>query len=72
VVIRKPLIEVVTIGKRGEIVLPRRLRNGLGLQEGDQLVLSVEERRIVLERRSRNLGAYLDVLTSNADATRDD
>ena len=69
---RKPLIDVVAVGKRGEIVLPRRLRNSLGLQEGDQLVLSVEERRIVLERRARNLGAYLDVLAAtNADHADD-
>jgi len=59
---RKPLIDVIEIGKRGEIVLPRRLRKSLNLQEGDQLVLSVDERRIVLERRARHLGAYLDVL----------
>ena len=62
--IRKPLIEVIEVGKRGEIVLPRRLRQQLNLQQGDQLVLSVAERRIVLERRARNLGAYLDVLGS--------
>jgi len=62
--IRKPLIEVIEVGKRGEIVLPRRLRQQLNLQQGDQLVLSVAERRIVLERRGRNLGAYLDVLGS--------
>ena len=70
---RQPLIDVVVVGKRGEIVLPRRLWNSLGLQEGDQLVLSVEERRIVLERRARNLGAYLDVLAAtHTDAAGDD
>lgn len=69
---RKPLIEVVQLGKRGEIVLSRRLRNSLGLHEGDELVLSVEERRIVLERRGRNLGAYLDVLASSTGATSGD
>jgi AbrB family looped-hinge helix DNA binding protein len=61
----KPLIDVVQIGKRGEVVLPRRVRQGLNLQEGDELVVTVEERRLVLERRARSLGTYLDALSSN-------
>lgn len=69
---RKPLIDVIEIGKRGEIVLPRRLRNSLNLQEGDQLVLSVDDRRIVLERRARHLGAYLDVLAASHGDPQDD
>jgi AbrB family looped-hinge helix DNA binding protein len=67
----KPLIDVVQIGRRGEIVLPRRIRQGLGLQEGDHLVVTVEDRRLVFERRARKLGAYLDVLAT-AGAARDD
>lgn len=61
----KPLIDIVQIGKRGEVVLPRRVRQGLNLQEGDELVVTVEERRLVLERRARRLGTYLDALSSN-------
>lgn len=58
----KPLVEVVKLGKRGELVLPRRLRGSLGLREGDELVATVEDKRIVLERRARGFSAYLDVL----------
>jgi len=67
----KPLVEVVKIGKRGEVILSRRLRSGLGLQEGDELVLSVEDKRIVMERRARHFGAYLDVLTASAGSKTD-
>ena len=68
-VMRKPLIDVVKVGKRGEVILPRRFRNSLDLQEGDELVLSVEDRRMVLERRARHFSAYLDVM---ANAPRGD
>jgi AbrB family looped-hinge helix DNA binding protein len=66
----KPRIDVVQIGKRGEVVLPRRVRQGLNLKEGDELVVTVEERRLVLERRARSLGTYLDALGSGG--SRDD
>jgi AbrB family looped-hinge helix DNA binding protein len=58
----KPVVEIVRVGKRGEIVLPRRIRNTLKLQEGEELVLSVADQRLVLERRARNFATYLDVM----------
>jgi AbrB family looped-hinge helix DNA binding protein len=61
----KPLMEVVKLGRRGELVLSRKLRAALGLQEGDDLVLTVEEKRIVLERRARAFRTYLDVISSS-------
>ncbi len=67
----KPLVEVVKIGKRGEVLLSRRLRRSLGLQEGDELVLSVEDRRIVMERRARHFGAYLDAITASSGGKAD-
>ena len=59
---RTPLIEELAVGKRGEIVLPRRLRRALAWQEGDRLLVSVEDGRLVIERRARSFGAVLDVL----------
>jgi AbrB family looped-hinge helix DNA binding protein len=58
----KPVVEIVRVGKRGEIVLPRRIRTALQLQEGEELVLSLTEQRLVLERRARNFATYLDVM----------
>jgi AbrB family looped-hinge helix DNA binding protein len=68
----KPLVEVVKLGKHGEIVLPRRLRNQLNLSEGDELVLFTEDKRIVLERRARKFAAYLDVMNPGGGTTRDE
>ena len=60
----KPVVEIVRVGKRGEIALPRRIRTALQLQEGEELVLSLVEQRVVLERRARNFATYLDVMGS--------
>lgn len=58
----KPVVEIVRVGKRGEIVLPRRIRNTMQLQEGEELVLSIADQRLVIERRARNFATYLDVM----------
>lgn len=59
---RKPVMEVVPVGRRGEITLSRRLRAALGVQPGDELLVSMENGRLVAERRARRLGTYLDAL----------
>ena len=58
----KPLVEVLKIGRRGEVVLPRRVRSSLKLHEGDEVILTVADNRIILERRARSFGAYLDAI----------
>lgn len=58
----KPLVEVLRVGKRGEIVLPRRVRNSLKLHEGDEMVLTVTDNRLILERRARKFATYLDAI----------
>lgn len=62
----KPIIEVVKIGKRGELVLPRRVRAALSLQEGDELMLTLDEKRLTLERRARGFQTYLDAMNPGA------
>ena len=42
--------EVVRVGRRYTVVVPKRLREKLGLREGDLLRARVEEGRLVLER----------------------
>ena len=68
----KPIVEVVRVGKRGELTLPRRVRNTLHLQEGDELVLTVAENRVILERRARHFGTYLEAINIAGGGRRDD
>jgi bifunctional DNA-binding transcriptional regulator/antitoxin component of YhaV-PrlF toxin-antitoxin module len=39
------------------------VRATLGLKEGDELVVSVDEEAIVLKRKARRFGQYLDRLS---------
>jgi AbrB family looped-hinge helix DNA binding protein len=43
---------VVTLSGTGQIMLPQVLRQALGLQEGDQLEITIEGDRLVLTRVS--------------------
>jgi len=42
------MLEVITIGKKNQIVIPKKIRKRLGLHEGRKLLLEVEENRMVL------------------------
>ncbi|MBI4518700.1 MAG: AbrB/MazE/SpoVT family DNA-binding domain-containing protein [Deltaproteobacteria bacterium] len=55
----KPITEVVKLGRAGQLILSRRVRAAFGLQEGDELVLTVEDERLVLRRKARRFGEYL-------------
>jgi AbrB family looped-hinge helix DNA binding protein len=61
----KPVTDVVKIGRRGELTLPRRVRAAFGLQEGDELVVAVEDEQLVLRRKARRFGEYLGSLGLN-------
>ncbi len=59
----------VRVGKRGVIVLPKKVREALGIDEGTVLRMRVEGRRIIFEvsdlwaelrRRGRSLKVDLD------------
>lgn len=63
--VAKALIDRVKLGKRGELVLPRRVRSALGLREGDDLLVTVDDRRLIVERRGRALGTYLDAMADD-------
>ena len=56
------MADIVKIGRHGQVVLPRRLRAAFSLQEGDQLVLTVEDESIILRRKARRFAEYLDTL----------
>ncbi len=56
------MADIVKVGRRGELVLPRRVRAEFGLQEGDELVLSFDEDAIVLRRKARRFAEYLETL----------
>lgn len=47
-------MELTMIGKRFQVVIPKKIRGLLGLREGQSLAVSLEGRRVTLEPVSRD------------------
>jgi AbrB family looped-hinge helix DNA binding protein len=56
------MADIVKVGRKGELVLPRQVRASFGLREGDELIVSCDEEAIVLKRKARRFAEYLDGL----------
>jgi AbrB family looped-hinge helix DNA binding protein len=56
------MADILKVGRKGELVLPRHARVALGLREGDELVLTVEDDSITLKRKARRFAQYLETL----------
>jgi len=54
--------DVLKVGRKGELMLPRSLRATLGLREGDELLVTFDDESIVLKRKARRFAEYLDTL----------
>jgi AbrB family looped-hinge helix DNA binding protein len=56
------MADILKIGRHGDVVIPRRVRAALDLKEGDELLLNVDGDNIVLSRKAKRFGAYLETL----------
>ena len=69
-------MERVRVGKRGVIVIPKTVRDKLGIEEGMILSLRIEDNRIIIEtsdlwtelrRRGRRLKVHVDKVMEELD-----
>jgi AbrB family looped-hinge helix DNA binding protein len=42
-------MNISTVGKRGQITLPSRIRRQAGIQEGDRLAITIEDDHIIIQ-----------------------
>ena len=56
------MADILKIGRRGEVVIPRRVRAALDIKEGDELLVAVENDTIVLSRKAKRFSEYLESL----------
>lgn len=54
--------DVTTLGRRGELTIPKRIREFLNLKAGDRLDVSVKNKKIILTPRSLDLDAVCSTL----------
>jgi len=52
----------VRVGRRGQMVLPKAVREALGVKEGDPLLVEVEENRVILTPASSLVRESLGLL----------
>jgi transcriptional regulator, AbrB family len=43
----------VEVGKKGYVIIPKNIRDLLGIKEGDKLTLNVYDGKIILELKGR-------------------
>ena len=66
------MTDILRVGRKGELVLPRKARSALGLREGDELVLTIENDALLLKRKARRFAEYLDTLGRKSAAREPD
>lgn len=42
-------VKEIRVGKKGAIYLPSKIRNKLGIREGDRALIKVEDNKVVIE-----------------------
>ena len=47
------MIEIVTVSSRGQIVIPERIRDELGIEEGIKLVLVKDDTTVILQKEEQ-------------------
>lgn len=50
---------VVRVSRKHQIVVPREARNALGVGAGDELVVEVENDRVVMKPKPRNYSKHM-------------
>lgn len=45
--------KAVKLGRKGQLVLPKKIRDTLGLKEGDRLIVGLEGGRVILSAPER-------------------
>ncbi len=54
--------KVVKVGKRYQIVIPKRVREQLGVNIEDELIVGVRDGRIIMQPRPRKYSEYMQGL----------
>ena len=49
----------VKIGKKSQIVIPKEIRDGIGIVEGDELIIDIIDDKIVLLRKPKSYSKKL-------------
>mgnify|MGYP001615280342 CR=1 FL=1 len=57
------MAEIITVGRRGEIIIPQRIRNDLKMRPGTKLRITEKKRGILLESKNSKEKQFLFLLS---------
>jgi len=53
------LEETVKVSEKGQVVIPKRVRDKIGLETGDELTVNLVGQKIILRRRPKSYTDYM-------------
>ncbi len=56
------IVKSVRLSKKGQLVIPKEIRQALGVEEGDELLMTLEEGRVILTRPEQYARATRGIL----------
>lgn len=60
---KKSTMDIVTVGERGQIVIPAAIREQTGLQAGDKLMVFVKHSEMICLIQTSSMRKLVDILT---------
>ncbi len=60
------MLEIVNVGEKGQIVIPKKLRDNLHIAKGTKLILSEDKGRIILKPAELNEDLALLLLSESS------
>lgn len=53
-------MSVVTVTRNSQVTIPKKIRESLGIKEGDKIIMRVEEGKVILEKVAEDV--WLDCM----------
>ena len=60
----------IKVGKGGRVTIPKAIRDNLGIREGDELVISVEDSKIVIEKMDFDINEFDEIIRRHLETIR--
>lgn len=60
---KKSTMDIVTVGERGQVVIPAAIREQTGLQAGDKLMVFVKHSEMICLIQTSSMRKLVDILT---------
>mgnify|MGYP001770851855 CR=1 FL=1 len=60
----------IKVGKGGRVTIPKAIRDNLGIKEGDELMISVKDSKIVIEKMDFDINEFDEIIRRHLETIR--